>query len=91
MPLIILVLGLLVPRVVIVLLWLLTTWFQGMFSTFLWPLLGFIFLPTTLLWYSVVERWLGGQWGTFALLGLLIALLLDLGPAVRRRRRIVAV
>ncbi len=89
MPLIIILLGLLVPRVVIVLLWLLTTWFEGMFATVLWPILGFIFLPTTLLWYSIVHNWLGGQWGIVALVGLLIALILDLGPVTRRRRAVV--
>lgn len=31
-------------------------------ATLLWPILGFYFLPTTLLWYSAVQHWLGGQW-----------------------------
>lgn len=89
MPLIIILLGLLVPRVVIVLLWLFTTWFEGMFATVLWPILGFIFLPTTLLWYSIVHNWFGDQWGIVGLVGLLIALILDLGPVTRRRRAVV--
>jgi hypothetical protein len=87
-PFIVLLFALLAPRVVIALLWLLTTWFQGMFNSLLWPLLGLVFLPTTLLWYSVVHNWLGGQWGTVGLVGLVLALLLDIGPAARRRGRV---
>jgi hypothetical protein len=91
MPLVILLFGLLVPRVVIVLLWLLTAWFQGMFATLLLPVLGFIFLPTTLLWYSVVQNWFKGQWNVVALVGLVIAFVLDVGPLMRRRRRTVVI
>lgn len=90
MPLLILLFGLLVPRVVIVFLWLLTSWFQGMFTNILWPVLGFIFLPTTLLWYSVVQNWLGGDMGPVALIGFVIAILLDFGPIAGRRRRVLA-
>lgn len=90
MPLIILLFGLFLPRVVVLLLWLLTNWFQGMFATVLWPVLGFIFLPATLLWYSIVHNWLGGHFGIVSLLGFVIAFLLDVGPLTRRRRAVVA-
>ncbi len=90
MPLMIILFGLLVPRVVIVLLWLLTNWFQGMFATPVMPVLGFVLLPTTLLWYSVVQNWMGGQWGIIGLVGLVIAVLLDVGPITRRRRVVAA-
>ena len=88
MPIILALLALLLPRVTIVILWLLTPWFEGMFSTFLWPLLGFLVLPTTLLWYSAVHHWFGGQWDIIPLVGLVIALVLDLSPAGFRRRRV---
>jgi hypothetical protein len=86
MPCLFALLALLAPRVVILVLWFLTTWFQGLFDNLLWPILGFLFLPTTLLWYSAVQNWYGGQWGTMQIVGIVIALLVDLSPASGRRR-----
>ena len=80
-------LALITPRVVIVLLWLFTHWFRGMFSSALWLILGFIFLPTTLLWYTAVQHWFGGQWTLWPVVGLVIALAIDVSPARRRRKR----
>jgi len=80
-------LALITPRVVIVLVWLFTHWFRGVFDSVLWPLLGFIFLPTTLLWYTAVQHWFGGQWTLGPVVGLVIALAIDVSPARRRRRR----
>lgn len=87
MPCFLTLLALFTPRLVVALLWFLTNWFSGMFSTILWPILGFIFLPTTLLWYSVVQHWFGGQWTLWPVVGLVIALLIDVSPAGGRRRR----
>ena len=87
MPCIVAVLALLAPRVLIALLWFLTTWFRGMFPTLLWPILGFVFLPTTLLWYSAVQHWFGGQWTLWPVVGLVVALLIDVSPATGRRAR----
>ncbi len=69
------------PRLVILALWFLTSWFRGMFDFVLWPILGFVLAPTTLLWYSAVERWYGGSWGTWQFAGLVVALVLDGVPA----------
>jgi hypothetical protein len=80
-------LALITPRVVIVLVWLFTHWFRGVFDSVLWPLLGFIFLPTTLLWYTAVQHWFGGQWTLWPVVGLVIALAIDVSPARRRRKR----
>ena len=87
MPCLLTLLALLTPRVVIVLLWLFTHWFRGIFDTVLWPILGFIFLPTTLLWYTAVQHWFGGQWTVVPIVGIVIALMIDLSPAKKRRRR----
>jgi hypothetical protein len=87
MPLIIALIALITPRIVIVLLWLLTNWFQGIFATVLIPIIGFIFLPTTLLWYSAVQNWFGGEWTLVPIIGVVIAILLDLSPMGGRRRR----
>lgn len=85
MPCFLAVLALFIPRVVIVLLWLFSTWFEGVFETLLWPLLGFIFAPTTMLWYSAVQNVYDGVWGTLQLVVLVIAVLIDLAPASGRR------
>ena len=86
MPCIVALLALLTPRLLILLLWFFTTWFLGMFPTLLWPILGFVFLPTTLLWYSAVQHWFGGQWTLWPVVGLVVALLIDVSPAGGRRR-----
>ncbi|HEY3519797.1 MAG TPA: hypothetical protein VGK80_02015 [Rhodanobacteraceae bacterium] len=89
MPCLMVLLALCIPRVVIVLLWLFTFWFKGIFPNLLWPVLGFVFLPTTLLWYTAVQHWFAGQWTVVPIVGIVIALLIDLSPASGRRRRIL--
>ncbi len=86
MPCLLTLLALVTPRLVIFLLWLFTHWF-GVLSSRLWLILGFIFLPTTLLWYTAVQHWFGGQWTLWPVVGLVIALVIDVSPAKRRRRR----
>ena len=88
MPLIIALLALFTPRLVIVLLWLFTNWLDGLFTSSLWPVLGFIFLPTTLLWYTAVQYWFGGVWSVWPIVGLVVALAIDVSP-VREHRRFV--
>ena len=78
------------PRLVIVLLVLLSNWFGRAFGGMLIPILGFFFLPYTLLWTSVVYN-VYGEWGLWQILLLIVALALDFGHlggahASRRRR-----
>jgi len=80
-------LALLTPRLVIILLWIFSNWFRGIFTTALWPILGFVFLPTTLLWYTAVQNWFGGQWTVWPVVGIVIALMIDLSPARHKRRK----
>ena len=87
MPCLLALLALALPRVTIAGLWFFSTWFRGVFDTWLWPLVGFLFAPFTLLWYSVVHNWYGGVWGTWQIVGLVVAILLDLSPSSGRRRR----
>lgn len=87
MPCLLLLLALVTPRLVVALLWLFSHWFQGVFTTVLWPILGFIFLPTTLLWYTAVHHWFGGAWSFWPVAGLVLALLIDLSPARGHRRQ----
>lgn len=81
MPCLIVALALFIPRVAIVALWLFTGWFNGLFETLLWPVLGFIFLPTSLIWFTAVQHWYGGEWSVVPVIGMVIALLIDLSPA----------
>lgn len=87
MPCLIAVFALITPRLVIAGLWFLSAWFRGMFDTLLWPILGFVFLPTTLLWYSAVQHWFGGRWTLWPIVGLVVALLIDVSPASGRKPR----
>jgi hypothetical protein len=87
MPCLIALLALAMPRVVIGVLWFTTGWFRGLFDTVLWPILGFVFLPTTLLWYSAVQRWFGGEWTLWPVVGLVLALMIDLSPASSKRKQ----
>jgi hypothetical protein len=86
MPCLVAVLALMAPRLVVAILYFFTTWFQGVFDTVLWPILGFIFLPTTLLWFSAVHHWFGGEWTLWPVVGIVISLLIDLSPAGGRKK-----
>lgn len=86
MPCFFAVFALFVPRVVIAVLWFFSNWFTGVFDSLIWPILGFIFFPTTLLWYSVVVNSFGGTWGTLQIVVAVIAVVIDLSPAGGRRR-----
>jgi hypothetical protein len=86
MPCLLASVALFAPRLVIAVLWFFTGWFRGLFDSLLWPILGFIFLPASLLWYTAVQRWFGGQWTLWPIVGLVIALLIDVSPAGRKRK-----
>jgi len=92
MPSILLVLVHLMARLLVSLLWFFTHWFDGMSSSLLWLLAGFIFLPTTVLWYTAVQHWFGGRWTLGPVVGIIVALAIDLAPVrdlspVREYRR----
>ncbi|MBD3156696.1 hypothetical protein GF369_02600 [Candidatus Peregrinibacteria bacterium] len=78
MPIVFTLISLFFPRLVILILWGATGWFNGLFDTFIWPILGFLFMPYTFLWYSVVHHWFGGSWGGVPITMLIIAIIFDL-------------
>ena len=86
MPLFVALLALLTPRLAVALLWFFSHWFDGVFPSLLWPIVGFVFLPTTLLWYSAVHYWFGGAWTLWPVVGLVVALAIDVSPAREHRR-----
>ena len=85
MPCLFALFTLLAPRILTLVLWFFTSWFEGLFASLLWPILGFLFAPTTLLWYSVVENIYGGAWDPWHLLVGVIAVLIDFSPASGKR------
>jgi len=79
--------ALIVPRLTLLYLWFMTNWFGGVFDTILWPILGFFFAPTTLLWYAVVENVFAGNWGVFQIVVMVIAVMIDMSPGTSKKKR----
>jgi len=79
MPCALALIALLFPRILIAVLWIFTNWFNGVFSSLLWPVLGFIFLPVTMLWYSVVINNFGGVWSITNIIVMVLAIAIDMG------------
>jgi hypothetical protein len=84
-------LGLFAPRVVTIFLWIFTDLVNRAFSSFIWPLLGIVFLPFTTMFYvlvySVANKGPTGLGWALVVFGLL----LDLGSyssSYRERRRV---
>jgi len=73
--------GLIAPRIVIVVLWFFSNWFSNVSDNLIIPILGFIFLPYSFLWYSAVINWYGGEWGFIQIVVMVIAVLMDLGAS----------
>ena len=79
MPCLLALLVIAFPRVAIVLLWLFTTFFLGVYHGIIIPVLGFIFLPLTLIVYTYILKTYPGPLSTQELVFLFIAVILDLG------------
>ena len=88
MPCLLAVLVVAFPRVAIVILYLFTNFFSHVFTTILIPILGFIFLPITLITYTFIQNSHMAINDIPSLVMLIIAVILDLGltgGAARRR------
>jgi hypothetical protein len=74
-----------------VLLYLFTNFFTGVYHGIIIPVLGFLFLPLTLIVYTYLQKTQGGVLTTSSLIFLAIAVILDLGlvggGTYGRRRR----
>ena len=89
MPLLIGCLALLTPRVAIVLVVLFSDYIGRAYETTLWPFLGFLFMPLTVLAYAWAINSRGALEG-IQLVAVVIAVLIDLGlvgGSERGRRR----
>ena len=79
MPCLLFVFGAGFPRLLLLILYFFTTWFSGVYSSILIPILGFIFAPLSTIWYAVVQHYYGGAWTLWPLVGMVLAVGLDLG------------
>jgi hypothetical protein len=77
-------LGLLTPRLIMVLLWLVGDYLHRAYDGWLLPLLGFFLLPTTTLCYAIAENSMDGMRG-LGLVLVIVGLLVDLGAIGRGR------
>jgi hypothetical protein len=70
--------GLITPRVVMIVLWLFSDYLSRAYDSVIVPLIGFFILPTTTLAYAVAENEVGGlrRWGIILVI---VAVGLDLG------------
>lgn len=92
MPCCLAIVALAAPRVLIVLLVLFSSYLDRAYETLLWPIVGFIFLPTTTLAYALAINEAGAVTGLYLVL-VVIAVLIDLsssGYGVSRRGRAAA-
>lgn len=75
------------PRIVMILIFLLTNWFSLAFQSFIWPVLGFIFMPYTTLAYMGAmiynHHQITGAW----LVALIIAVIIDISGHTSYSRR----
>jgi len=85
MPCLLAVLVVAFPRVAIALLYFLTTFFNGVYQNVLIPLLGFLFLPVTLLAYTWLTK-SGNPVDAFFMIVMIIAVIIDLGSLEGGRR-----
>jgi hypothetical protein len=92
MPCLAISLAVFFPRVVIIVIAIFTKWINASFDTMLWPILGFLFMPYTMLAYMAAmlnnNHAISGGW----LALVIIAALLDLGGqgrSARRRKRLL--
>ncbi len=90
MPCLLALLAVAFPRVAIILLWLFTNFFNILNSNILVPVLGFLFLPLTLIVYTFLLRSTGARLGPLQFVFLFVAVIVDLGlmggGAMSRRR-----
>lgn len=89
MPCLLAILVVAFPRIAILLLYLLTDFFRGVYDTVLVPFLGFIFMPLTLVAYTYLTK-SGQPMDAFYLVVMFLAVIIDLGfigggERIRRR------
>lgn len=72
------ILALITPRFVLVVMWLFTDYLARAYDSFIWPLLGFFFLPATTITYAIAVNEFDGVRGVGLLL-VVLGVLVDVG------------
>jgi hypothetical protein len=70
--------GLITPRLILVILWIFTNYVGRAIDSALWSILGFLFLPTTTLMYAVAKNSFDGLEG-WGLVIFILGILVDFG------------
>ena len=79
MPCLLALLAVAFPRVAIVLLWLFSNFFMGIYHNLIIPVIGFLLLPLTLIVYTYLAKTSGGHLTTTQFVFIFIAVVVDLG------------
>jgi hypothetical protein len=69
---------LVLPRTIMVVLWIFSDYLSTAFGSWVWPLFGFFLFPTTTLAYAVAQNRYDGVTG-FGLILVIVGVILDLG------------
>lgn len=85
MPILLILFGLLAPRVTLLIAGCAGA-FNGVWQSLLWPVLGFLFLPYTTLAYGIAIAYAGGVQG-MGLVLVIVGVLFDLGTSGESARR----
>jgi hypothetical protein len=67
------------PRLVLILVWLFSNYLQTVYATWIWPVLGFVFLPLTTLAYAFAMHFGRFAWTPIGVAAVVTAVLIDLG------------
>ena len=78
MPCLLALLALIMPRILLLAIWLFSHYLDKAYQSWLWPLLGFFFMPLTTLAYAWAINTNGSVSGGFFIV-VLVAALVDLG------------
>jgi len=79
MPCLLGCLALSMPRLVLFLVWFFSDYLHTVYDNWLWPLVGFVFLPLTTLAYAFAMHWGAMQWTPVGIAAVVTAVLVDLG------------
>lgn len=73
----IVLMALLVPRFTMIFIWLLTDWIGQAYNSFIWPFLGFFFMPYTTLAYMAGQLNGGITNSAFYMIIFIVAIIID--------------
>jgi hypothetical protein len=75
------------PRFVLLVVWLTSDYLEWAYETKLWPVLGWIFMPTTTLAYAFAMHYGNRAWTPIGIGAVVVAVLIDLGLLGSSRRK----